>query len=180
MSKLNHNLALSALLAAALATPAFVSAADDVSSAKGEKAEKKLKLEQDLPIYINQVLKPYTLLKKVSAEVYVTDAKSEEEAELLAFQKLKKKAKEQGADGLIEVRRSIIKDSIAVRATNGSSGSMLADDIDSTSVAIDELTLDDYNRNKGTLSGALIDDTFDRSKLSQKSVRFTGKAIKFD
>ncbi len=181
MTKLNRNLALSTLLAAMLVAPGLVSAADDATTAGTAKPEKKLKLEQDLPVFINQVLKPYTLIKKVSVEVYVIDTKSEEEAELLAFQKLKKRAKELGSDGLIEVRRSVVKDSIPLQTPSAPSGSMLNDDLrDSTSTPLDELTLDGYDRNIGTLSRTIIDSTFDRSKLSQKSVRFTGKAIKFD
>jgi len=135
--------------------------------------------EKSVTIYINQVLKPYTLIKKVTAEVYVLDAKSEEEAELQAFRELKLSAAEYGANGLIEVKRYIIKDNIAIRQPTIASSSMLKDDIDATAEILDELTLDSYERGKGTLSTTPIDQTFDRSKLSEKVIRFTGKAIKF-
>jgi len=131
-------------------------------------------------IYVNQVLKPYTLIKKITTEVFVLDAGSEKDAELKAFKQLQAAAAEQGADGLIEVKRYVIKDNIAIRPTVSANNSMLKDDIDSTGEAVDELTLDNYERSIGTLSSAPIDQTFDRSKLSEKVVRFSGKAIKFD
>ncbi len=135
--------------------------------------------EKSVTVYINQVLKPYTLIKKITTEVYVLDAKSEEDAELQAFRELKLSAADFGADGLIEVKRYIIKDNIATRPATSVSGSMLKDDIDATAEILDELTLDSYERGKGTLSTTPIDQTFDRSKLSEKVIRFTGKAIKF-
>ncbi len=133
-----------------------------------------------VPVYINKVLKPYTLIKKITTEVYVLDAKSEEDAELKAFKMLQKKAAEVNASGLIEVKRFIIKDNVATRAPAMANGSMLKDDLDATAVFLDELILDSYERNKGTLSTKVIDQTFDRSKLSEKVIRFSGKAIKFD
>lgn len=136
--------------------------------------------EQEVAVFINQVLKPYSLLKKITAETYVLDAKSEEEAELEAFRQLRAKAKALGADGLIEVKRYIVKDNLAVRPETSATDSLLRDDIDATAEPLDELTLDSYERGQGTLSKALIEQTFDRSKLSGKLVRFTGKAIKFD
>lgn len=136
--------------------------------------------EQEVAVFINQVLKPYTLLKKITTEVYVLDARSEEEAELEAFRQLRAKAKALDADGLIEVKRYIVKDSVAVRPETSVTDSLLRDDIDATAEPLDELTLDNYEREQGTLSKAPIEQTFDRSRLSGKLVRFTGKAIKFD
>lgn len=137
-------------------------------------------MDPQVQVYVNQVLKPYTLVKKITAEVYVIDAKSEEDAELQAFQKLQANAAEHGADGLIEVKRYILKDNVALRSTSNGADSMFKDDLDSTAEALDELTLDSYARGKGTLSTKPIDQTFDRSKLSGKVIRFTGKAIKLD
>lgn len=135
---------------------------------------------QQVPVYVNQVLKPYTLIKKISAEVYVVDAKSEEDAELKAYRKLQATAAAHNADGLIEVKRYILKDNVALRSTSTVTASMFKDDLDSTAESLDELTLDSYARGKGTLSTKPIDQTFDRSKLSGKVIRFTGKAIKLD
>jgi len=131
-------------------------------------------------IYINQVLKPYTLIKKITTEVYVLDASSEKDAELKAFKQLQSMAAKHGADGLIEVKRFIIKDNIATRPAITTSNSMLKDDLDATGEVLDELTLDNYERSIGTLSSTPIDQTFDRSKLSEKIIRFSGKAIKFN
>ncbi len=135
---------------------------------------------QAVQVYINQVLKPYTLVKKITTEVYVLDAKSEEDAEIKAFKKLQATAAAHGADGLIEVKRYILKDNLAVKPSSSITSSMLKDDVDATGEALDELTLDGYERGRGTLSTSPIDQTFDRSKLSEKVIRFTGKAIKFN
>jgi len=160
------------LLSAALATALGVCSTPGIAAGMEENGEIK--------IYVNQVLKPYTLIKKINAEVYALDARSEEDAELQAFEKLKDNATALGADGLIEVKRYIVKDNVAVRPSAGTSGSMLSDDLDATAEAMDELTLDGYERGKGTLSTSPIDQTFDRSKLSEKVIRFSGKAIKFN
>ncbi len=129
-------------------------------------------------VYVNNPPSRYTLLKKIRSEVYVIDAKSEADAEVIAFKKLKAMAKELDADGLIEVKRSIIKDSIAQLETPVVTGSMLGMDIDSTAVPVDELMLSNYSMDKGMLSNRIIEKTFDRSEVSQKAIRFTGKAIK--
>lgn len=152
-----------------------VLAESDATLPKGVK-----KNEIIVPVYVNQVLKPYTLLKKINTEVYVLDSRSEAEAELNAFKKLQITAKEMGADGMIEVKRYVVKDAVAVRPTVAGSGSFFGDDVDATATVIDQLTLDTYERGQGTLSTTIIDDTFDRSKYSEKTVRFTGKAIKFE
>jgi len=137
-------------------------------------------VEQPVQVFINQVLKPYTLIKKITTEVYVLDAGSEEAAELQAFRQLLSTAEGHNADGIIEVKRYVIKDNIANRSSASAIGSMLKDDIDATGEVLDELTLDRYQLGKGTLSTTLIDPTFDRSKLSEKVIRFSGKAIKFN
>lgn len=129
-------------------------------------------------VYVNNPPSRYTLLKKIRSEVYVIDAKSESDAEVLAFKKLKERAKELGADGLIEVKRSILKDSVAQLEAPVVTGSMLGMDIDSTAVPVDELMLSNYSMNKGMLSNRIIEKTFDRSEVSQRAIRFTGKAIK--
>lgn len=155
------------VLAVALGSTSAIGLAADVQS-------------QKVPVYVNQVLKPYSLIKKISVEVYVLDAESEEDAELKAFRKLLASAEKEGADGVMEVKRYILKDNLAVRASPSISSSMLKDDIDATGEPMDEITLDTYERGKGTLSSSPIDQTFDRSKLSEKVIRFTGKAIKFN
>jgi len=160
------------LLSAAMVTALGVFSTPGIAAGAVESGEIK--------VFVNQVLKPYTLIKKVSAEVYVLDARSEEDAELQAFEKLKANAAAHEADGLIEVKRYIVKDNIAARPSTTASGSMLNDDLDATAEAIDELTLDGYERGKGTLSTSPIDQTFDRSKLSEKTIRFSGKAIRFN
>ena len=132
------------------------------------------------PVFVNQILKPYVLIKKITSEEYVLDAKSEEDAELNAFRQLQDIAASIGADGLIEVKRYVIKDNIATRPAIVVNSSMLKDNIDATAEVLDELTLDSYARGKGTLSTSLFDNTFERSKLSEKIIRFTGKAIKFN
>ena len=132
-------------------------------------------------VYVNNPPSRYTLLKKLRSEVFVLDAKSEADAELLAFKRLKEKAKELGADGLIEVKRSIVKDSVAQLERPMVTGSMLGMDMDPTAIPVDELMLSNYLINKGTLSSRIIEDTFEASSdLSQKAIRFTGKAIKLD
>lgn len=145
-----------------------------------QEAESANKYELMVPIYVNEVIQPYTLLKKVNAEVYVLDARSEREAELNAFRQLQKNAKKMGADGLIEVKRYVIKDAVALRPNATGNGSFFGDEVDSTAVELDQLTLDSYERGQGTLSSAIIDETFDRSRYSEKVVRFTGKAVKFE
>ncbi len=134
-----------------------------------------------IQVFVNRVVRPYDLVKTVRAEVFVLDAPSEEAAELRAFREMLRQAKDAGANAVMEVRRSITVDSVTQRVDTkppaGSSG-MFRDDISPTSVALDELTLADYWRGKGTLSSARIDQTFQRRGLSQKSVVFSGKAIK--
>lgn len=171
----------SALAGALLASLAFSfpTWGDDQDSDKNE-ANSARKYELLIPVFVNEVIQPYTLLKKVNAEVYVLDARSEADAELDAFRKLQQTAKKAGADGLIEVKRYVIKDAIAIRPDSTGSGSFFGDDVDSTAVELDQLTLDSYERGQGSLSSAVIDDTFDRSRFSQKIVRFTGKAVKLE
>lgn len=131
-------------------------------------------------VYVNNPPSRYTLLKKLRSEVFVIDAKSEGDAEVIAFKQLKEKAQELGADGLIEVKRSIVKDSVAQLENPVVTGSMLGMDMDATAVPVDELMLNSYSLDKGTLSNRLIEQTFDRTELSQKAIRFTGKAIKLE
>jgi hypothetical protein len=136
--------------------------------------------EDNMQVFVNRVVTPYEIIKVVRSEVYLIDAKSEEDAELMAFKKMLHLAKEAGADGVMEVRRVIIQDSIEQRPTQtptGGSG-IFRDDMDSTGTTLDELTLADYWRGKGTLSSKRFDTVFDRTKLSQKSVVFKAKAIK--
>lgn len=136
--------------------------------------------EDSMQVFINRVVSPYEIVKVVRSEVYLTDAKSEEDAELTAFKKMLHLAKEAGADGVMEVRRVIVQDSIEQRpsqTTTGGSG-IFRDNMDATGITLDELTLADYWRGKGTLSSKRFDTVFDRTKLSQKSVVFKAKAIK--
>lgn len=157
------------------------------ASEKTDKAEVKSSAyfgditEDSIKIFVNRVVQPYEIIKSVRTEVFLTDAKSEEDAELQAFKKMLVLAKQAGADGVMEVRRVIVQDSIEQRVTTttpaGGSG-IFRDDIDSTSVTLDEMTLSDYWRGKGTLNSKRFDTVFDRTKLSQRSVVFKAKAIK--
>lgn len=170
----------SALAGALIASVAFAlpTWAENQEPEKATDASKKHELL--VPVYVNEVVKPYTLIKKVNAEIYVLDARSEADAELKAFKQLQKVAQEIGADGMIDVKRYVVKDAVAVRPSAANTGSFLGDDVDATATVIDQLTIDSYERGQGTLSTAVIDETFDRSRFSQKTVRFTGKAIKFE
>lgn len=137
--------------------------------------------EDSIQIFVNRPGQRYDIIKSVRSEVFVIDATSEEEAELQAFRKMVHLAKEAGADGVMEVRRRIVQDSVAQRAETvvpaGASG-IFRDDMDPTAVMLDEMTLADYWRGVGTLSSSRIDQTFGRRDLSQKSVVFTAKAIR--
>ncbi len=168
------------IAAATLMLCAYPTLADDAALEEAQRQPAAAETEEkDVVVYINQVLKPYTLIKKIVTEVQLIDAKSEEDAELQAFRQLKAQALAFNADGLIEVKRSLIKDDVAARVTTLPGDSMLRDDIDATAEVIDELTLDSYDRGQGTLSTTPIDPTFNQERLSQRSVRFTGKAIRF-
>jgi hypothetical protein len=137
--------------------------------------------EDSIQVFVNRPGQRYDIVRSVRSEVFVVDATSEEEAELQAFRQMIHLAKEAGADAVMEVRRSIVQDSVAQRVETpvpaGASG-IFRDDMDPTAVMLDEMTLADYWRGVGTLSGARIDQTFGRRDLSQKSVVFTAKAIR--
>lgn len=151
--------------------------AEDSSIAKASDIREEIE-QTGVKVYVNNPPSRYNLLKKLRSEVFVLDAKSESDAELLAFKQLKAMAKELGADALIEVKRSIVKDSIAQLERPKVTGSMLGMDMDPSSIPLDELMLSNYMINKGTLSSRIIEDTFEASSdLSHKAVRFTGKAI---
>lgn len=132
-------------------------------------------------IFVNRVNRPFTLVRTVRSEVMVSDALSEEAAELAAFKSLLDQARKAGADSVMEMRRSITRDGVAERANSAlpaGSSDLLKDDLNATATEIDEQTLADYWRGKGTLSPSPIDRTFDRRDLGQKAVVFTAKAIR--
>ena len=139
--------------------------------------------EDNIQVFVNNPGQRFEVVRHLHSEVFVLDATSEEDAELRAFQQMLRAAKEAGADAVIEVRRSIVQDSIAQRTEMeipAGSSDIFRDDMDPTAVTLDEMTLADYWRGVGTLSGARIDQTFGGRDLSQKSVVFTGKAIRFN
>jgi hypothetical protein len=158
-------------------TPEFAKVVEEVSIPEASDIREEMD-QSGIKVYVNNPPSRYELLKKLRSEVFVIDARSEADAEVIAFKKLKQMAQELGADGLIEVKRSIVKDSVAQLERPVVTGSMLGLDMDSTAIPVDELMLNSYSLDKGTLSNRVIDQTFDRSELSQKAVRFTGKAIK--
>lgn len=132
-------------------------------------------------IFVNRVNRPFTLVRTVRSEVMVSDALSEEAAELAAFKSLLDQARKAGADSVMEMRRSITRDGVAERTNSAlpaGSADLLKDDLNATATEIDEQTLADYWRGKGTLSPSPIDRTFDRRDLGQKAVVFTAKAIR--
>lgn len=166
-----------AVQAGEVKAPEFGATADETSMPKASDIREEID-QTGVKVYINNPPSRYELLKKLRSEVFVIDARSEADAEVIAFKKLKEMAKELGADGLIEVKRSIVKDSVAQLEQPVVTGSMLGMDIDATSVPVDELMLSNYSMDRGNLSNRIIDQTFDRTGLSQKAIRFTGKAIK--
>lgn len=132
-------------------------------------------------IFVNRVNQPFELVKSVRSEVYVSDADSEQAAELQAFRALLQQARQAGANSVMEVRRSITRDGVAQRVTNSApvgGSNLFRDDLDPTAAPLDDITLADYWRGKGTLSAARIDRTFQQRNLSQKAVVFTAKAIR--
>jgi len=169
-----------AVLAATLTVTLGLAACADQPVKPSASSAEAIKAGEKVRVFTRNVAQPYTIIKKVRSEVYVLDAKSEADAELQAFRQLRAKAAELGGDGLIEVKRYIYKDGMAQRPGTppSSAGGMLVDDLDATATPLDELTLDNYERNIGSLSTKRIDPTFDRAGLSQKSVVFTGKVIK--
>lgn len=171
---------IATVLAAALTVALDLAACADQPVKQATSSAEALKAGETVRVFTRNVAQPYTIIKKVRAEVYVIDAKSEADAELQAFRQLRAKAAELGGDGIIEVRRYIYEDGMAQRpgALPRSAGGMLVDDLDATATPLDELTLDNYDRNIGSLSTKRIAPTFDRAGLSQKSVVFTGKVIK--
>lgn len=134
-------------------------------------------------IFVNRVNRPFTLLRSLRSEVLVSDAESEQAAELQAFKELLHQARTAGADSVMEVRRSITRDGVAERAQDTlqrGSSNLFKDDFNATATALDDLTLADYWLGKGTLSASRIDRTFQRRNLAQKAVVFTAKAIRLN
>ena len=137
--------------------------------------------EDSIQVFVNRPGQRYDIVRNIRSEVFVLDASSEAEAELRAFRQMIHLAREAGADAVIEVRRSIVQDSVAQRVDTSmpaGASSMLRDDMDPTSVMLDEMTLADYWRGEGTLSTARIDQTFGSRDMSQKSIVFSAKAIR--
>ena len=134
-------------------------------------------------IFVNRVNRPFTLVRSLRSEVLVSDAESEQAAELQAFKELLHQARQAGADSVMEMRRAITRDGVAERASSTvprGSSNLFRDDLNPTATALDELTLSDYWRGKGTLSASRIDRTFQRRDLGQKAVVFTAKAIRLN
>lgn len=137
--------------------------------------------EDSIQVFVNRPGQQYDIVRNIRSEVFILDASSEAEAELRAFRQMLKTATESGADGVIEVRRSIVQDAIAQRADfsrSAGSSDIFEDDMDPTSVMLDEMTLADYWRGEGTLSKSRIDQTFGSRDMSQRSIVFTAKAIR--
>jgi hypothetical protein len=134
-------------------------------------------------IFVNRVNRPFTLVRNLRSEVLVSDADSEQAAELQAFKEVLHQARQAGADSVMDVRRSITRDGVAERANSDlprGSSNLFKDDLNPTATALDDLTLADYWRGKGTLSASRIDRTFQRRDLGQKAVVFTAKAIRLN
>lgn len=128
-----------------------------------------------------EVTRSYDIVKKVNVEHFLIDARSEEDAELRAFYQLILKAKNSGADAIIEIKRSVFTDGVALLNTQSTTGGRLErGTTNSTQTQLDSFTVDNYQRGVGTLSSRQIESTFDRTRYSQRSVRFTGKAINYN
>lgn len=124
---------------------------------------------------VTRELPAHSLLGRVTAEVDVVDAESEEDAELMAFFQLVIAAAEKNADAIVEVRRSIIDDGVP-RASSASAG-ILAGSADATSDRLDQQTVRGYWRGEGTLSARRLARSFDRRGVAGMTIRFTGKAV---
>lgn len=187
MSKLNYpkRLMTYTMLIFAVLLSACTSTPLTGTVAPVERAANKAKYaditSETVRIFVNRVNQPYNLVRSLRTEVLVSEADSEEAAELQAFKELLFQARKLGADSLMEMRRSITRDGIAERTksvvTSGSSN-LFKDDLNATAIALDDLTLADYWRGQGTLSSIRIDRTFQSRALSQKAVVFTAKAIR--
>lgn len=174
-------LACAALLSACTSTP-LTGPADRPATHTAKTAHADITPET-VRIFVNRVNRPFTLVRSLRSEVLVSDADSEQAAELQAFKELLHQARKAGADSVMEVRRSITRDGVAERANNTlprGSSNLFKDDLNPTATALDDLTLADYWRGKGTLSASRIDRTFQRRDLAQKAVVFTAKAIRLN
>lgn len=120
-------------------------------------------------------LPSHSLLGRVTAEVDVVDADSEEDAELMAFFQLVIAAADRNADAVVEVRRSIVDDGTP-RAAAATAG-ILAGSADATSDTLDRQTVRGYWRGEGTLSARRLAGSFDRRGVAGRTIRFTGKAV---
>lgn len=175
-------LACAALLSACTNTP-LTSQADRLVIPATAKAAHADITPETVRVFVNRVNRPFDLVRTVRSEVLVSDADSEQAAELQAFKELLHQARQAGADSVMEVRRSITRDGVAERANNtlpAGSSNLFRDGLNPTATELDDLTLADYWRGKGTLSASRIDRTFQRRDLGQKAVVFTAKAIRLN
>lgn len=187
MSTTQRNMSGLAILAAAALLSACAGPSGNIaaSGANASGAQAQARYADITPdsvrIFVNRVNQPFELVKSVRSEVYVSDADSEQAAELQAFRAMLQQAREAGANSVMEVRRSITRDGVAVPAIGSGqvgSSTLFRDDLDPNATPLDDITLADYWRGKGTLSAARIDRTFQQRNLSQKAVVFTAKAIR--
>lgn len=171
----------SAALLGAYTSTAFAGPTERLAAPATAKSNLADITPETLQIFVNRVNRPFTLVRAVRSEVLVSDAISEEAAELEAFKMLLDQARKAGADSVMDMRRSITRDGVSERATTSlpqGSSNLFRDDLNATATDLDALTLADYWRGKGTLSPSRIDPTFGRRDLGQKSVVFTAKAIR--